>query len=243
MKHFSFISGIVIASIVGGGFYFIGSEASNNPHQDSYSKSHNDAQPSSTETGSYSSRQTVSSSTEVIPEPQESRLEEEQLESDETPATNFFTSTSRSGNNQSRFKVQLLNANKDAEIDTTAKIAQQSPSLLNYGFKRTKNVYPGIDVVEYVDGGKIDYDFHVSPHGNISDIEMRFSESSTVTMDSEGNLLVTASNGTTSHVSRPRVWQENDGQRQVLNSQYVVNSSVVSIDVPNYNSNKTIVID
>ena len=64
-----------------------------------------------------------------------------------------------------------------------------------------------------------------------------------MTMDSEGNLLITANNGTTQYVSRPRAWQENDGQRQVLQSSYVVDGNLVSIDVPNYRSDKTLVID
>ncbi|MFD3317025.1 hypothetical protein ACE414_05300 [Alteromonas macleodii] len=242
MKRISFITGMVVISVASGLLYLNTTRDEKKPLQDTHSVVKRDEKELDVKYGNGDPK-APSSILSNVSEPQKSRLKEQQLEQDEPLTTDVFSSTSRDGNSQSRIKVQLLDANKNAQTVTTGDIHKQPTSLLNYGFKRTKDVYSGIDVIEYVDGGKVDFDFHVTPEGNISDIEMRFSEASTVTMDSEGNLLITAYNGTTQYVSRPRAWQENDGQRQVLQSSYVVDGNLVSIDVPNYRSDKTLVID
>ncbi|GEA04040.1 hypothetical protein KUL17_29370 [Alteromonas sp. KUL17] len=242
MKRISFITGMVVISVASGLLYLNTTRDEKKPLQDTHSVVKRDEKELDVKYGNGDPK-APSSILSNVSEPQKSRLKEQQLEQDEPLTTDVFSSTSRDGNSQSRIKVQLLDANKNAQTVTTGNIHKQPTSLLNYGFKRTKDVYSGIDVIEYVDGGKVDFDFHVTPEGNISDIEMRFSEASTVTMDSEGNLLITAYNGTTQYVSRPRAWQENDGQRQVLQSSYVVDGNLVSIDVPNYRSDKTLVID
>lgn len=242
MKRISFITGMVVISVASGLLYLNTTRDEKKPLQDTHSVVKRDEKELDVKYGNGDPK-APSSILSNVSEPQKSRLKEQQLEQDEPLTTDVFSSTSRDGNSQSRIKVQLLDANKKAQTVTTGDIHKQPTSLLNYGFKRTKDVYSGIDVIEYVDGGKVDFDFHVTPEGNISDIEMRFSEASTVTMDSEGNLLITAYNGTTQYVSRPRAWQENDGQRQVLQSSYVVDGNLVSIDVPNYRSDKTLVID
>ena len=242
MKRISFITGMVVISVASGLLYLNTTRDEKKPLQDTHSVVKRDEKELDVKYGNGDPK-APSSILSNVSEPQKSRLKEQQLEQDEPLTTDVFSSTSRDGNSQSRIKVQLLDANENAQTVTTGDIHKQPTSLLNYGFKRTKDVYSGIDVIEYVDGGKVDFDFHVTPEGNISDIEMRFSEASTVTMDSEGNLLITAYNGTTHYVSRPRAWQENDGQRQVLQSSYVVDGNLVSIDVPNYRSDKTLVID
>ena len=243
MKRISFISGMVVISVASGVLYLNTINDEELSLQNTHTLIKHDEKELDIEYGNSDSPQAPSSTSKSVSEPEKMRLKEQQVEQDELLTTDVFSSTSRDGNGQSRIKVQLLDANKNAQTVTTGDIHKQPTSLLNYGFKRTKDVYSGIDVIEYVDGGKVDFDFHVTPEGNISDIEMRFSEASTVTMDSEGNLLITAYNGTTHYVSRPRAWQENDGQRQVLQSSYVVDGNLVSIDVPNYRSDKTLVID
>ncbi len=243
MKNASVLYGIIFVSFVGGALFLstIGHERA--PFQDSTSSIQHNEKTKNAESINSSSLETHSTSSKSISEFQNSSLEEQNSVSEDTNSTDFFASTIRDGNNQSRLKIQLLNANNDAQTVTTSAIHKQSISLLNYGFKRTKNVYPGVDVVEYVEGGRVDYDFHIAPEGSVEDIEMRYSEISLVNMDSEGNLLITTSDGTTHYVNRPRAWQENDGQRQVLESSYVVNGNIVSIDVPNYRSDITLVID
>ena len=243
MKRISFISGMVVISVASGVLYLNTINDEELSLQNTHTLIKHDEKELDIEYGNSDSPQAPSSTSKSVSEPEKMRLKEQQVEQDEPLTTDVFSSTSRDGNSQSRIKVQLLDANKNVQIVTTGDIHKQPTSLLNYGFKRTKDVYSGIDVIEYVDGGKVDFDFHVTPEGNISDIEMRFSETSTVTMDTEGNLLITASNGTIQYVSRPRAWQENDGQRQVLQSNYVVDGNLVSIDVPSYRSDKTLVID
>jgi len=57
----------------------------------------------------------------------------------------------------------------------------------HFGRVRFAEVYPGIDVVYYGSGGRIEYDFEVRPGADFSKIGLRFSEP--VTFDSAGNLL------------------------------------------------------
>ncbi len=70
----------------------------------------------------------------------------------------------------------------------------------HFGRVRFAEVYPGIDLVYYGSGGRIEYDFEVRPGADFSKIGLWFSEP--VTFDSAGNLLA---GGLTQRT--PRVFQ------------------------------------
>tara|TARA_Y100001956_G_scaffold43621_1_gene42547 strand:+ start:31 stop:777 length:747 start_codon:yes stop_codon:yes gene_type:complete len=148
-----------------------------------------------------------------------------------------------SGNTHSSVNADLLNANPKSDTLTSAQLSNASQSkLLDYGFKRHVDVYPQIDVVEYVDAGRLDTDFQIQPGGDYTDIQINI-PNATIQQSVEGDLQITLQNGESLTMSKPRVWQESDGKREILTSNFVVNGSTVSYEVEQYDNSKPLIID
>lgn len=148
-----------------------------------------------------------------------------------------------SGNKNRAFNADLLNANPESDTLISTQLSNASQSkLLDYGFKKHVDVYPQIDVVEYVDAGRVDTDFQVQPGGDYTDIQINF-PNATIEQTVEGDLLVTLQSGESLTMPKPRVWQESDGKREVLTSNFAVNGSTVSYEVEQYDNSKPLIID
>jgi hypothetical protein len=83
----------------------------------------------------------------------------------------------------------------------------------NYRKVRAAGVYPGIDLVYYGDGRKLEYDFVVRPGANPGIIRLAYEGADSMTPDQEGNLLI-ATGGDTLLQRKPLVYQEVNGERR-----------------------------
>lgn len=103
-----------------------------------------------------------------------------------------------------------------------------------------KNLYPNIDVIYelHPDGG-LKYSVVVYPGGNISDIKLQYSKEANI--NSDGTIKTTTLFGDIID-HKPLTFYE-DNQVQTINSSYTLLNNIISFNVENYNSNKTIVID
>ena len=97
-------------------------------------------------------------------------------------------------------------------------------------------------MVEYVDAGRLDTDFQIQPGGDYTDIQINI-PNATIQQSVEGDLQITLQNGESLTMSKPRVWQESDGKREILTSNFVVNGSTVSYEVEQYDNSKPLIID
>ena len=59
-----------------------------------------------------------------------------------------------------------------------------------YERARFSRVYPGVDVVYYGNGSRLEYDFVVSPGADPGRIRLRFTGADDVTLDGSGDLLL-----------------------------------------------------
>jgi hypothetical protein len=59
-----------------------------------------------------------------------------------------------------------------------------------YGRVRYRELYRGIDLVFHGRGGRLEYDYEISPNANVSDIELEFAGDQSLALDSSGALLV-----------------------------------------------------
>ncbi len=124
------------------------------------------------------------------------------------------------------------------------------------------DVYPGIDLVYYGNGGQLEYDFVVSPHADPNQIQLTFTGAASVEIDTNGDLVLSdatdngsAIGGTTDNFElrqqKPYIYQEVNGTRQQVAGSFRLSSSpltpgpspLVSFDVGAYDPSRPLVID
>ncbi len=78
-------------------------------------------------------------------------------------------------------------------------------------YRRVKvaNVYQGIDLIFYTNGGDLEYDFDVSPGANPQQIQVVFEGTKKMRVDPQsGDLVVTLPDGSELRQLKPKVYQQ-----------------------------------
>ncbi|HEX8704027.1 MAG TPA: hypothetical protein VF815_34665, partial [Myxococcaceae bacterium] len=87
---------------------------------------------------------------------------------------------------------------------------------------RYPEVYPGVDLVFYGNqGGQLEFDFVVAPGADPSAVVLRLEGAQDMETDAEGHLRLRVEGGEV-RLLRPLVYQERQGERQVVASRYVL---------------------
>ncbi|HJQ32489.1 MAG TPA: SBBP repeat-containing protein [Pyrinomonadaceae bacterium] len=133
---------------------------------------------------------------------------------------------------------------------------RRAPGRVNYfvGSERVTNVpvfdsvvygevYPGVDLVYYGAGGRLEYDFRLAPGANPEAIEMAFDGADKLEVDGGGDLVVHAA-GRRLVQKSPKVYQEEGGGRVEVAGRYVLRGeSSVGFEVGAYDAARPLVID
>jgi hypothetical protein len=85
-------------------------------------------------------------------------------------------------------------------------------------------VYPGIDLVYYGNGNKLEYDFIVEPGGDPTQIELAFEGTTDITVDEKGDLQLFVGDQSL-RLLKPHVYQEVDGKNIEVEAKYVLMAS------------------
>ena len=112
----------------------------------------------------------------------------------------------------------------------------------NYRRVRAAGVYPGIDIVYYGDGRRLEYDFVVGPGADPRRIQLAYEGAQTVATDLAGNLLIATRLGTLVQ-RRPRVYQKIGGERREIEAGYAIRRGRVEIALANWDRRHELVID
>ncbi|MDQ2721073.1 MAG: PKD domain-containing protein [Bacteroidota bacterium] len=105
-----------------------------------------------------------------------------------------------------------------------------------------QNVYPGIDIRYYVDGGKnLKYDFIVHPGADVNNIAMKYSGADKIDVKSR-QLVISTPLGKSKELE-PYTYQVINNTRQEVECRYVVSGNVVKFKVKNYSPDQTLIID
>jgi len=118
----------------------------------------------------------------------------------------------------------------------------------NYSRVKYEQIYPGIDMIYYGNGQKLEYDLIVSPQADPRNIALSFSGASSAEIDkNSGDLLLTTSVGTLRQL-KPIAYQETDGVKREISSAYRLRSNEdgtarIAIDLGEYDRSKELVID
>ena len=113
----------------------------------------------------------------------------------------------------------------------------------NYAKVKYSGVYPGVDLVFYGNKNLLEYDFTVSPGTDPRVIALGFEGITAVRVDEKGDLILHTDAGEVRQ-SKPVVYQQIDGARQIVPASYLIRGKKqVAFQIGNYDRSKPLVID
>jgi uncharacterized protein (TIGR03437 family) len=106
-----------------------------------------------------------------------------------------------------------------------------------------RDVFPSIDLVNYVTNGQPEYDWIVRPGGDSSSIRMRFSIADGLKLDRAGNLIINAGPLEILH-TRPFIYQDVAGGRRVIDGRFtLIDPRTAGFEIGRYDHDQPLVID
>ena len=128
-------------------------------------------------------------------------------------------------------RLKLINANPSPEVRGLVELPGKSNYFIgndpskwrtnvpNYAKVEYRDVYPGINLVHYGNGGQLEHDFVVSPGADPSAIRFAIEGADKLELDAQGDLVLHAA-GTEARLRKPMVYQEVDGTRREIPAMY-----------------------
>ena len=113
----------------------------------------------------------------------------------------------------------------------------------NYGRVRYAGVYPGMDLVYYGNGQRLEYDFQVAAGADPRAIRLKFDGARKLRLDTDGNLEIVAANGSIAFHA-PVVYQTIDGRRRSVAGKFkLLEENSVGFTLSAYDRSKPLTID
>jgi hypothetical protein len=104
-------------------------------------------------------------------------------------------------------------------------------------------VYPGVDLVYYGNRTELEYDFIVAVGGNLKAIKFQLDGADRITLDRDGNLLLTVKQSEVK-LRKPLIYQLSDeGDRREVKGEYVLQGRQVGFKVKSFDRSKPLIID
>ncbi|HEX4631343.1 MAG TPA: SBBP repeat-containing protein [Chthoniobacterales bacterium] len=105
-------------------------------------------------------------------------------------------------------------------------------------------VYPGIDLVYYGRGNRLEYDLVVAPGADPSQIAFQFEGVQRLDVDAAtGALVVTANGGARMSQAKPLIYQQVDGVKRAVSGGFTTMGSRAGFTVGDYDRSKPLLID
>ena len=116
--------------------------------------------------------------------------------------------------------------------------------IVAYGRVLFKGVYPGVDLLYHWSGGRLEYDFVVSPQAEPAAIELTFDGVEQLQIDRRGGLELHTRSGAVAHFLAPVVYQERDGRRASVAGAYALGrGNRVTFSIGAYERTRPLIID
>jgi hypothetical protein len=107
---------------------------------------------------------------------------------------------------------------------------------------RFQSVYPGVDLLYYGTGGRLEYDFIVSPGADPNAIKLNFAGASQLRLGAERELLLSVGDREIRQLN-PVIYQLVGGERKYIVGGYRIDGYQVSFEVGKYDTTRPLVID
>jgi hypothetical protein len=130
-------------------------------------------------------------------------------------------------------RLKLINANPKPEVRGLNELPGKSNYFIgndpakwrtnvpSYAKVEYRDVYSGINLVHYGNGGQLEHDFVVAPGADPSVVRLAIEGADKMELDAQGDLVLHAA-GTEARLRKPVVFQQVDGGRQEVSGGYVV---------------------
>jgi len=114
-----------------------------------------------------------------------------------------------------------------------------------YGQVKVANVYKGIDLIFYANGGDLEYDFAVAPGADPQQIQVIFEGTKELRIDPKsGDLIVKLPGGSELRQLKPKVYQQAQKKRVDIAGGYkLLGQERAAFTVDSYDRNQALVID
>lgn len=153
-------------------------------------------------------------------------------------------------------RIGLKGANRNPAVRGTRLLPARSTYLIGNERSRWRSgvkhfegvrydqVYPGIDLVYYAKGNRLEYDFHVAPGADPGRIRVKFRGAQRLQLESDGALLVHAQGGTLRQ-PRPTIYQDAGVQGiELVEGRYrILGKDEVAFSIGEYDHARALVID
>jgi len=151
------------------------------------------------------------------------------------------------------YRVSFVNASDQVEITPDKALvsynnyfigdrSQWVSNCKTYQSVVYKNMYPGIDLHYYTDGGFLKYDIIVHPGADPGQIAMKYEGQSKLSIK-KNQVLVQTTVGTVKELE-PRSYQlDKQGRTEVACNYVLVNGNTIKFNIKNYSPDATLVID
>jgi hypothetical protein len=112
-----------------------------------------------------------------------------------------------------------------------------------YAKLRTKDAYPGVDIVYYGDNRRLEFDFVVAPKANPGAIALRLSGMDKLYVNADGDLVAEV-NGQPVRFAKPYAYQKMDGLARRVSAEYALSApNKAELKIGDYDKNRELVID
>jgi hypothetical protein len=114
----------------------------------------------------------------------------------------------------------------------------------NYAKVHYKGVYPGVDLVYYGNQSQLEYDFVVAPGADPSAIRLKIEGARGLRLNVRGDLVISSRAGEV-RLLKPVVYQEREGEREIVEGRYVLSGGkrLIGFEVAAYDRSRPLVID
>jgi hypothetical protein len=156
---------------------------------------------------------------------------------------------------QSVVRMKFAGANPEPQIEGADALPSKSNYLIgndpskwrqnvaSYEKVRYRSVYPGIDLIYYGNQQQLEYDFVVAPGADPNAIKLDFEGVKQIRVDDRGDVVLDTGTAEVRQ-SRPVTYQEVNGSRQEIASQYALaENGEVSFKIGQYDRSRPLVID
>ncbi|HEV8584180.1 MAG TPA: Ig-like domain-containing protein [Methylomirabilota bacterium] len=165
-----------------------------------------------------------------------------------------LTLASRRGAEAARIDVVVVGAREGVAIEAEqplpgrahvyrgADASQWVSSIPLYGRVTYRGVYPGIDLIYYGAGRRLEYDFVVAPGADPGRIVLAIQGADDIALDAAGDLVLTRGERDF-RMHRPVAYQETDGRRVPVEARFQLAGDRVTFVVGDYDRALPLVID
>ena len=116
-------------------------------------------------------------------------------------------------------------------------------NVSSYGRVRYEDIYPGIDLLYYGDGGRLEYDLVLAPGARPDVIRLKLDGAERVSLDRDGDLIVSVRDAQL-RLLKPLVYQNVAGARKRVDARYAIApNGEVRFSVGAYDRSQPLVVD